>query len=434
MGGARRRKAEATATLTVKRVAKLLRAGVPGRYLDRGDGRASNQVDPVKGLYLVVHGKASAYWELRYQLRGKTRFMGLGSIRDFNLEEARDRARVARKQLADKIDPIEARRAERQAKIRKAAEVLSFKEAAAEFLQVHVDTWKNAKHRQQWTNTLAQYALPKLAERPCKEIDAATINGVVAPIWATIPETASRVRQRIERVIQWVRDGKPLPSAKSSRRNKHPALPYVELPAFLAALRSRDGIAARTLEFLILTAARTNEVVGAQWSEIDMAAKVWVIPANRMKMEHEHRVPLSDRALDLLRTLPTEDGNPFVFLGAKAGKPLSNMALAETVRQMNDERTRAGLPRYFDPKQNDRDIVPHGFRSTFRDWTADATTTPNHVAEMALAHRVKGVEGDYRRGDLFEKRRQLMAAWARYGARPPRPASAEVVNLHEARL
>ncbi|MGH6670872.1 MAG: tyrosine-type recombinase/integrase [Xanthobacteraceae bacterium] len=429
-----RRKAKATASLTVKRVAKLLRAGVPGRYLDRGDGRSGNQYDPVKGLYLVVNSPTSAAWEMRYQLRGKTRFMGLGSVRDFSLVQARDRARAARRQLADKIDPIEERRADRQAKVREAAENLTLKKAAEEFLQVHGDTWKNGKHRQQWANTLRDYAFPKLGERLCKAIDTAAINDAVAPIWATIPETASRVKQRIERVIQWVKDGKPLPTAKSTRKRKHPALPYTELPAFLAELRLREGIAARALEFAILCASRTNEVIGATRLEFDFSRKVWTIPAVRMKMEHEHRVPLSDRAIDLLRALPTEEGNPFMFIGAKQGKGLSNMALAEVVRQMNDERTRAGLPRYVDPKQNNRDVVPHGFRSTFRDWTADKSTTPNHVAEMALAHRVKGVEGDYRRGDLFEKRRQLMAAWARYGASPPRPARAEVVNLHEARI
>ncbi|MGH7117648.1 MAG: tyrosine-type recombinase/integrase [Acetobacteraceae bacterium] len=271
-------------TLTTKRVAKLLRNGTPGRYLDRGDGRGGNQVDPVKGLYLVVNGRTSASWELRYQIDHRTRFMGLGSARDFTLEQARDRARAARQKLADRVDPLDARRAERDAKVRETAENLIFKNAAEEFLNIHSDTWKNSKHRQQWTNTLRDYAYPKLGDRPCKEIDARAVNDAVAPIWATIPETASRVKQRIERVIQWVRDGKPLPTAKSTRRQKHPALAYTELSAFLTELRLRQGIAARALEFLILTATRTSEVIGAARNEFDFTRKVWTIPAARMKM------------------------------------------------------------------------------------------------------------------------------------------------------
>jgi integrase len=430
-----RRRARKPTSLTAKRVAKLIRAGVPGRYLDRGDGRSGNQYDPVKGLYLVVNSSSSAAWEIRFQLNGRTRFMGLGSARDFSLEEARTRAKAARQKLADKIDPIEARRAERDDEVREAAGDLPFREACKEFLAAHENTWKNAKHRQQWANTLRHYAYPKLGARPCKAIDNPAINDALQPIWTTLPETASRVKQRIERVIQWVKDGKPLPTAKSTRKRKHPALPYTELPTFVIELRPRDGIAARALEFVILCASRTNEVIGATRREFDFTRKVWTIPGARMKMEREHRVPLSDRAIELLHSLPTEHGNQFMFIGAKEGKGLSNMALAEVVRQMNDERTRAGLPRHVDPKQNDHDVVPHGFRSTFKDWASETTGFPNEVSEVALAHQLKDkTEAAYRRGDLFDKRRQLMQAWARYCSSRPRRASAEVVNLHEARV
>lgn len=342
-------------------------------------------------------------WCFRYMLDGRPRKMGLGSINDFSLAEARERARQARQQVADGIDPIEARLAARDARRKDEAENITFKAAAERFLGVHEGGWKNAKHRQQWRNTLETYAYPTLGGRPVKAVDAALVNATLAPIWAQTPETASRVRQRVERVVQWVKDGMPLPApAKAKRVEHHAALPWQEMPAFMADLRARDSISARALEFTILCASRTGETIGARWSEIDLDGKVWAIPAARMKAHKEHRVPLSDRVVEILRDLPREKGSPFVFPGGKMKAPLSNMAMLELVRGM-----RPGL-------------TVHGFRSTFKDWATEATNHPNIVSEAALAHTIPDkVEAAYRRGELLTKRAQLMKAWAAYCARPP---------------
>lgn len=377
-------------------------AAEPGLY---GDGA---------GLYLQVANVDGAgitkAWIFRFMLSGRARKMGLGSINDFSLAEARERARQARQQIADGIDPIEARLAARDARRKDEAENITFKDAAAKYLAVHESGWKNAKHRQQWRNTLTAYAYPTLGTRPVKAIDVALVNGCVAPIWTAAPETASRVRQRIERVCQWVRDGMPLPApSKAKRVEHHAALPWQDMPAFMADLRRRDSISARALEFTILTAARTGETIGATWDEIDLDGKVWNVPASRMKAHKEHRVPLSSRAIEILRALPREKGSPYVFPGAKAKSPLSNMAMLELMRGM-----RSGL-------------TVHGCRSTFKDWAAEATNYPNIVSEAALAHTIKdAVEKAYRRGDLLKKRAAMMEAWAGFLTAP---AGAKVVQL-----
>ena len=257
------------------------------------------------------------------------------------------------------------------------------------------------KHRAQWRSTLATYAYPTLGKRPVRAVDAALVNAALAPIWTTTPETASRVRQRVARVCQWVRDGMPLPTpGKSKRVEHHAALPWQEMPAFMAELRQRDGISARALEFTILTASRTGEVIGATWDEID--AKVWAIPAERMKAHKAHKVPLPDRALEILHALPREKGSPYVFPGGKAGSGLSNMAMLELLRGL-----RPGL-------------TVHGFRSTFKTWASEATAHANIVSEAALAHTIPDkVEAAYRRGELLTKRAKLMRDWAAYCARPP---------------
>lgn len=367
----------------------------PGLYGDGGN------------LYLQVadvDGKGiTKAWIFRFMLAGRARKMGLGSANDFSLAEARERARLARQQVADGIDPIEARLAARDAQRRDDAARMTFKDAAGRYLAVHEATWRNAKHRQQWRNTLAAYAFPALGTRPVGALDAALINGCVADLWAKAPETARRVRQRIGMVCQWVRDGMPLPApSKSQTAKHHAAIDWREMPGFMAELRQRDSISARALEFTVLTAARTGETIGAQWDEIDLTSKTWTIPSSRMKAGKEHTVPLTERALEILNGLTREAGSPYVFPGAKAKAPLSNMAMLELLRGMRPGST------------------VHGMRSAFKTWASEATNHPNIVSEAALAHTIPDkVEKAYRRGELLEKRRRLMRDWANYCARPP---------------
>lgn len=385
---------------------KVARTTKPGRYSDG------------LGLWLQVTESGSGNgvtkaWLFRYMRHGRARQMGLGPLHTVSLAEARERARVARQILLDGDDPLEIKRQKRDEAKSETAEQMLFKDAVQRFLDLHQAKWKNAKHRQQWQNTLATYAYPTLGSRPISAIDGALITDALAPIWTKKPETARRVKQRIERVCQWVKDGKPLPHQGASKRVRHhPALPFAELPAFMVALRERDTISARALEFTILTAARTSEVIGAKWSEMDLDAKVWTIPAERMKAGKEHQVPLSKRAIALLESLPRERGG-YVFPGSKAKAPLSNMAMLELLRRMDG-----------------KGVTVHGFRSTFRDWAGDRTNFPRDVIEHALAHRIKDkAEAAYRRSAALEKRRQLMEAWARYCCSPPVQLSGQVVGL-----
>jgi integrase len=372
--------------LTALKVEKLRHQG---RYPD-GDG-----------LYLQIGPTGSKAWMFRYQLDGRERFMGLGSVKAFSLKEARERARRSRQLLADGLDPIEHRLASRDLDAKVARERITFKEATEQFLAVHEAGWRNAKHRAQWRSTLKAHAFPILGERPITAIDQALINSAVSSIWTLTPETARRVRDRIERICQWVRAGMPLPTRNGKAKRSHAALPWQDIPSFMAELSQRHSVSARALEFTILTAARTGEVIGATWSEIDLGKKVWNIPAERMKSQRPHRVPLSAPVIELLKALPTEKGNPFVFIGGREGQPLSNMAMLELLKGMKDG------------------LTVHGFRSCFKDWAAEATSTPNMVSEAALAHVVADkTEAAYRRGDLFAKRRVLMADWAAYVTTP----------------
>ncbi len=361
--------------------------------------------------------------------------MGLGAYPDFSLKQARERARAARQLLADGIDPITARDAEcleREEQARKASAIPTFKEAAERYFRVHGDKWRNAKHRKQFLSTLEAYAFPKLGALRVNNITTDDVRAAIEPIWRTIPETASRVRSRIENVLSWAlanryREGlNPARWAENlvhllpakgqiAKANHHAALSYDALPEFWAALNEREGIAARALEFTILTAARTGETIGATWEEIDFKGKTWVVSAGRMKAQKEHRIPLSDRALKILQALPTERGNDFVFIGPSKGN-LSNMAMSAVLRRMGRD-----------------DITVHGFRSTFRDWAAERTATPNHVVEMALAHVIGNkVEAAYRRGDLLAKRSRLMADWARYCATKPTQTADNITPLRRA--
>jgi integrase len=371
---------------------------------------------------------------------GRSVQMGLGPFPDVSLAEARELASIARSKLRNGADPLAAKRAERSAQKIVEARSITFGKCASDYIDQHRAAWKNDKHIAQWEATFigddaATSAINKL---PVGSIDTALVLQVLRPIWKEKPETASRVRGRMERVLafatvseyrtgdnpaRWRGHLKEMLPAKSQIHTvqHHPALPYEELPAFMASLRSRDSISARALEFTVLTAARTNEAIGALWNEFDFVDKIWVIPAERMKAKKSHRVPLSEDAIELLKRLPRVAGSDqIVFPGARVGCPLSNMAMLQLVRGINDEREKAGLSRLVDPKQDRREIVPHGFRSTFRDWSAERTNFPNHVVEMALAHTLDDkVEAAYRRGELLQKRQKLMADWARYCATAP---------------
>jgi integrase len=385
-------------------------------------------VGGASGLALQVLKTGGRSWLFRFMLNGRRRDMGLGSYPEVSLDEARDLARNARKKVGEArnaepgaIDPIEERRARKSAARAAEASSITFKECAARYIAAHEPGWRNPKHRAQWASTLKTYAEPVIGKLAVGDVALPHILAIVEPIWTEKTETASRVRGRIESVLDWAtvrkyRTGENparwkghldslLPArSKVARREHHSALPVNEIGAFMERLRVVGGQGARALEFTILTAARSGEVRGAMWSEIDLDAKVWTVPAARMKAGREHRVPLSNAAVEILANAPRMDGSDLVFVASRGGQ-LSDMTLSAVLRRM------------------DVDAVPHGFRSTFRDWAAERTGYPSEVAEMALAHTVGNkVEAAYRRGDLFEKRRRIMADWAKFLSRP-QPAS-----------
>jgi integrase len=383
--------------LTTRKVAS---AKTPNSYY--GDGG---------GLYLQVSAYGTRSWVYRYTIAGDRREMGLGSLDTFTLKEARGRARECRQLVNQGIDPIDARRAKRDARRAEAAKRLTFKEAAKKYIDAHAGEWRNAVHAAQWSTSLETYAYPVLGDMSVSDIDLPHVLKVLTPIWNDKTETASRIRARIERVLAWatvakfrsgdnpatwrgnLKEALAAP-AKIKKIKHHPALPYVELPAFMAELRARDGIAARALEFTVLTAARTGEVTGAAWAEIDLARKVWTIPADRMKAQKEHRVPLSDRAVEIVVGLPR--AGDVVFPGLK------RKSMVWVLQSLRDG------------------ITVHGLRSTFRDWAAERTAYPREVIEHALAHKLKdAAEAAYARSDALEKRRRLMVEWARYCSSSP---------------
>lgn len=374
----------------------------PGLYADGG------------GLYLQVSKAGGRSWIFRYRLNGRKtpRDMGLGPLHTVSLAEARDKARTARGQLLDGVDPIDARRSARAQRVSEAARAMAFRDCAAAYVEAHHPGWRSEKHHEQWSSTLEAYAYPVLGALPVHVIDVNLVDKALRPIWYAKTETAMRVRGRIEAVLDWaqvrgLREGpnparwkgtldKLLPArSRVAKVRHHPALPIDEVGAFMVELRAQDGIVARALEFLILTAARTSEVTGATDGEINRQTSVWTIPPERIKAGREHRVPLSDRALQLLdEAAPLSDD--YLFPGVRHGRPLSENAFRALLHRM--ERP---------------DLTPHGFRSTFRDWAAERTSYPPEVAEMALAHVIpSGVERAYRRGDLFGKRIEMMQEWA----------------------
>ena len=389
-------------------------------------------VGGVQGLALQVTPAGARSWTLRAVVGGKRRDMGLGSYSPsgITLAKARIDALAARKLIKQGTDPIQ-RQQEAQSALRAAmAEALTFKECAEKYIKTHAAGWKNAKHQLQWRNTLAQHAYPVFGELLVRDVKLPQVMAVLEPIWVTTNETAVRLRGRIELVLDWaaargLRDGlnparwrghldKLLakPSTVNNREH-HAALAVGDVGAFMVKLSAANGMGARALEFVILTAARSGEVRGATWAEIDLVAKVWTAPAGRMKAGKEHRVPLSEPALALLAALPRMAATDLVFPAARGGM-LSDMTLSAVLRRM-------GVP-----------AVPHGFRSTFRDWASERTNYPRDVAEMALAHAIGDkVEAAYRRGDLFEKRVLMMADWAQFLARAE--TKGKVIDLQSKR-
>lgn len=388
----------------------------PGLY---GDGA---------GLWLKVTEHGSRSWIFRFTLEGRERWMGLGSFPDVSIAEARENATDLRKMVRGGTDPLQAKQERTASNLAVKAKAVTFDWCTEQYINAHKSGWKNAKHVDQWTNTLAAYAKPIIGALAVDKIDTAHVMKILEPIWSTKSETASRLRGRIESVLDWATTRKfragenparwkghldnLLPArSKLARVKHHPALPWSEMSVFMTDLRQQAGMAARSLEFAILTAARSGEVRGMTWAEVDFKTSMWVIPADRMKAGNEHRVPLTEPALQVLQKVKDMAAllnTALVFPGTtltKASdshppklKPLSDMSLTAVLRRM--ERG---------------DITVHGFRSSFRDWAAEATDFPRDMAEMALAHTVGDkVEAAYRRGDMLEKRRQMMIDWAQH--------------------
>ncbi len=398
--------------LTVKRTAKLTE---PGRYRD----------PETRGLYLQVAPGGTQSWLLRYELNGRERFHGLGSADDFSLKEARERARKARQLLSDGVDPVEHKRAEKAAAALVAAkrrEAVTFAQAVTRYLEKKSPEWRSAKSVQMFRSRMTRFAFPVIGRLPVEEVDKRLVMRVLEPLWRSKPESASRLRHGIEAVLNWAaaHDLRPagfnpaawkgslaelLPAPGKVRAAKpHAAMDYREVPSFVAELRQRGGITASALELTILTAARTGETLSATWDEFDLDAGLWTVPAARMKSNREHVVPLSKEAIKLLKALPVEDGNEFVFIGTRAN---AKSSLAKNSMLLLLDR------------MGRRGVTAHGFRSAFRTWAAERSALPDHIAELCLAHSIGGeVERTYKRTTLIEQRRLLMQQWAKFLAAP----------------
>jgi integrase len=360
-------------------------------------------------------------WIYKFELHGKRREMGLGSLRDFSLAEARQRHRVLRQQVSDGIDPLAARRQREASAAAESAKTMTFRDCFKACLASHEDGWRNAEHRRQWRASIEQDVLPVIGDLAVDDIGTPHIIRALEPIWKLKPETASRTRGRIERILAWAtvrgfRSGdnparwrghlqEMFPAVgKVAKVNHHEALPYVDVPTFMGMLREHEHIAARALEFTILCAARTGETLGATWDEIDLAAKTWTVPGSRMKSGKEHKVPLSNRVVDILQALPHQEGRLF---------EISQVAMLFLLRELH----------------GGKGPTVHGFRSSFRDWCSERTSYPPAVAEQALAHAVGSkVERAYSRSSLFERRRKLMNDWSTFCSRPA-VAGATVIAL-----
>lgn len=393
--------------LTAKTVQKIIREGTPGLTND-GDG-----------LYLKVGKSLGASWIYRFKIAGRSRDMGLGSYPAVSLAEAREAVAENRKKVKVGIDPVDERRRFAGNLILSEPIIPNFTQCAARYIRSHRRGWRNKKHARQWVSTLKTYAVPLIGNKPVDSIDTQDIVAVLTPIWHLKTETAKRVQGRIENVLDYaiVHEYRSTANAarwrghldkllaKPSRIQQvahHPAMPYNDVPRFLALLGQNQYMSSKALQLLIHTATRTSEVLHATWSEFDIEKRVWTIPAERMKARREHRVPLTDQVIANLKGLPRHADNPYVFPGARYGRPLSNMAMLQLMRGLD-----IGVG------GQEGNYVPHGFRSSFRDWSGEVTSFPRDVAEMALAHTIQNkVEAAYRRGDLFEKRREMMQSWS----------------------
>lgn len=427
-------------TLSVKGVESLLRAGIKKDHSDSG------------GLYLKVSGKNKGSWYFRYKIKApgeardkngsliyKVKRIGLGSVAAVTLGDAREKAQKQLTLIAQGIDPQEHREAQLA---QEQAEVITFDDVAADYIKAQRPSWTNAKHASQWVNTLETYASPVIGHLAPADITTEHVLKILQPIWNTKKETASRVRNRIELVLnaakaRKLREGENvaawrghlellLAKHKGSDKKNHPALPWSQITAFHNCVKNEQDVGSQALQLTILTALRTSEVLNATWSEFDLVNKVWTIPAERMKAKKEHRVPLSSAVLRLLETIPKVSSG-LLFEGQKIGKPISNMAMLMKVRRLDAKSIKEGGKGWRD--NQDKVITVHGFRSTFRDWAAENTRFQNHIVEQALAHTIgNAVEAAYRRGDLLEKRRELMEAWSQYVTQP---AQDKVIKLRK---
>jgi integrase len=404
--------------ITLRNLNALIRARKPGR----------TRVAPNLFCRIAVGGTAA--WVMRYRLDGRSRQMGFGSCTLITLNEAREMAHEARRLLAKGIDPLAERKAKKAQRKLDAAKAVTFQACAEAYIGAQRAGWRSAKHAGQWFATLGSYAYPVFGALPVQAVDTALVMKVLEPIWTTKPETASRLRGRIESVLDWAkvrgyREGpnpaiwrghlsQLLPKLSKVHKVKHfAALAYKEVPDFMRELRGIEGFAARALEFTVLVAARTGEVRGARWCEINLADGVWTIPGSRMKSGREHRVPLSLRAIELLQALPRVERNDHVFAGEKRGESINDEIMLNLARRIRPH------------------VTVHGFRSSFRTWIAEMTGYPSEVAEMALAHTVgNAVEQVYRRSDLFDKRRRLMSEWSIFCSASPREVG-EVVSIRD---
>jgi integrase len=397
---------------------KIRQLNKPGLYADGGN------------LYLQVGKTGAKSWIYRYKTTGRQILMGLGPLHAVGLADAREAARVNRNLQAAGIDPFEARRRERAKAKLVVARRLTFDDCARSYIEAHKAGWRDGgRSERQWASSIVTYIKPVFGDASVADVDTAAVLRVIEPIWASKPETARRLRGRIESIVDWAmargyRQGEnparwrghianllPL-RAKVAAVEHHPALPYRELAAFMTELRNDESVAAAALEFTILTAARTSEIIHARWAEIDLDQRLWIVPANRIKAGREHRVPLSGAAMVVAEKMAGIRHNDFVFIGSKGLGGLSHMAMARVLQRMGRGQ-----------------ITVHGFRSSFRDWCAEQTNFPSEAAEMALAHIVGDkVEAAYRRSDMFEIRRRLMQAWANFGA------GHEAANILELRI
>ena len=373
-----------------------------------------------QGLYLQVSPSGSTSWIFRYQHARRRRYMGLGGLAAVSLSDARRRALAARKILAEGLDPLEEGRALAVAKAAEDAKAITFREAADRYIATHQSSWRNAKHIAQWSSTLEAYAMPVFGNVSVATIDVDLVLKVLEPIWEAKNETARRVRGRFEVILDWATAGglrrgenparwkgllehRLSKQPRAARIKHHPALDYRRMATFMAQLRKEEGVAARCLEFTVLTGARTSESTGATWQEFDLDGALWTVPGERIKAGKVHRVPLASRALEIVREQARYRRGDHVFAGRRPGATLSNMSMTAVLRRM-------GIP----------DITVHGFRSSLRDWAAEQTDYPREVAEMALAHAVGDrVEAAYRRGDLLQKRVAFMREWGVHCAAAP---------------